>query len=168
VFGCATGAVRVTGGDGELTVTSMPFPPGAPPRRPDRMDHRDRADVFAGVSDGTVWVLDSRQRKWTVVPAPDAVAANTSGEGSVLVLHRDGTLSAVDVNTGAETARVPLFAGAVPAEGPQPVVEIDSDRAYVNDATARQVYEIDYADGLRLARTLRTEVAPGLMVEAGR
>jgi len=30
------------------------------------------------------------------------------------------------------------------------------------------VYEIDYADGLRLARTLRTQVAPGLMTEAGR
>jgi hypothetical protein len=120
------------------------------------------------VSEGTVWVLDSRQRKWTVIPVADALTANTSGDGMVLVLHRDGTLSGIDVNTRTETARVPLFPGGVPADGPQPVVEIDSDRAYVNDAAARQVYEIDYADGLRLARTLRTEVSPGLMVEAGR
>lgn len=48
------------------------------------------------------------------------------------------------------------------------MIEIDSDRAYVNDAAARAVYEIDYADGLRIARTLRTDVSPGLMVEAGR
>ena len=168
VFGCANGAIRVTGGDGDLTVTDIPFPADAPAQRPLKMDHRDRADVFAGVSEGAVWVLDSRQRRWTVIPVPEALAANTSGDGMVLVLHRDGMLSGIDVNTRTETARVPLFPGGVPADGPQPVVEIDSDRAYVNDAAARQVYEIDYADGMRLARTLRTEVSPGLMVEAGR
>ncbi|MCZ8378198.1 zinc ABC transporter permease AztB [Mycobacterium sp. CPCC 205372] len=168
VFGCETGAVRVTGGDGDLTVTAMPFPPGAPAQRPERMDHRDRADVFAGLSGGAVWVLDSRQRKWTVIPVADAVATNTAGDGTVLVLHRDGTLGSFDVNTLAETARVPLFPGDIPIDGTQPVLEIDSDRAYVNNAAAHEVYEIDYADGLRIARTLRTQVVPGLMVEAGR
>lgn len=168
VFGCATGAVRVTGGDGDLTVTSMAFPPDAPVQRPARMQHRDRSDVFAGVAAGAVWVLDSRQRSWTVIPVADAVAVNTSGGGTVLVLHRDGTLGAFDVRTRAETARVPLFGGAVPTDGPQPVIDIDSDRAYVNNAVAREVYEIDYADGLRIARTLRTAVTPGLMVESGR
>ena len=168
VFGCDTGAVRVTGGDGDLTVTALPFPPDAPLQRPQQMDHRDRADVFAGVSPGTVWVLDSRQRRWTVIPVPDAVAANTAGDGTVLVLRRDGTLGSFDVNEGTETARVPLFAGGVPDQGPEPVVDLDSDRAYINNAGAHEIYEIDYAGGLRIARTLRTEVAPGLMVEAGR
>ncbi|MBB2992064.1 ABC-type Mn2+/Zn2+ transport system permease subunit [Mycolicibacterium iranicum] len=168
VFGCATGAVRVTGGDGDLTVTPVPFPPDAPAPAPASMTHRDRADVFAGVSAGAVWVLDTRQRTWTMLPVPDAVAANTAGDGSVLVLHRDGTLGAFDVRTRSETARVPLLSGGVRTDGPAPVVEIDSDRAYVNNAATREVYEIDYADGLRLARTLRTEVMPGLMVEAGR
>lgn len=168
VFGCDDGAVRVTGGDKDLTVTAMPLPPGAPAERPLLMDHRDRADVFAGVSPGTVWVLDSRRRVWTTIPVPDAVAANTAGDGSVLALRRDGTLSAFDVNSRRETARVPLMPNVIPIEGPQPVVDIDSDRAYVNNAATREVYEIDYADGLRIARTLRTEVAPGLMVEAGR
>lgn len=168
VFGCGTGAVRITGGAGDLTVTAMPFPPDARRSGPQRIQHRDRADVFAGVSDGTVWVLDSRQRAWTVIPAPGAVAANTGGDGTVLVLHRDGTLSLFDVDSRTETARVPLFPGAVPAAGPQPVVDIDSDRAYVNNAAEQVVYEVDYADGLRIARTLHTEVAPGLMVETGR
>lgn len=168
VFGCGNGAVRITGGEGDLTVTAMPYPAEVPAQRPVQMDHRDRSDVFAGVASGTVWVLDSRQRAWTPIPVTDAVATNTAGDGSVLVLHRDGSLSAFDVNTRAETARMPLIAGGVPAEGPQPVVDLDSDRAYVNNAAANEVYEIDYADGLRIARTLRTEVAPGLMVEAGR
>ena len=168
VFGCEAGAVRVTGGEGALTVTAMPFPPDAPAQRPQQMDHRDRADVFAGLSPGTVWVLDSRQRRWTTIAVPDAVAANTAGDGSVLVLHRDGSLSSFAVNERTETARVPLFPGGVPDQGPQPVIDIDSDRAYVNNAGRREVYEIDYADGIRIARTLRTDVAPGLMVEAGR
>lgn len=168
VFGCDTGAVRVTGGDGDLAVTPAPFPADAPAERPRQMEHRDRADVFAGVSAGTVWVLDSRQRSWTLIPVADAVATNTAGDGTVLVLRRDGTLSAYEVNARAETARIPLFPEGIPADGAQPVVDLDSDRAYVNNAATREVYEIDYADGLRIARTLRTEVAPGLMVEAGR
>lgn len=168
VFGCDSGAVRVTGGAQDLTATPMPYPTDAPPQRPTQMDHRDRADVFAGTAEGTVWVLDSRQRLWTSISIPDAVAANTAGDGTVLVLRRDGTLSAFDVNTRSETVRVPLIGDGVPTDGPQPVIDIDSDRAYVNNATAREIYEIDYADGLRIARTLRTEIVPGLMVETGR
>ncbi|CDQ47146.1 zinc ABC transporter permease AztB [Mycolicibacterium neoaurum] len=168
LFGCDTGAIRVTGGEKNLTVTAAPYPADAPARRPTRMHHRARADVVAGVADGTVWMLDSRQRSWTVLPIADAVAANTAGDGTILVLHRDGALSAHDALTRTETARTALFGNPVPPSGFQPVIEIDSDRAYVNDAAARAVYEIDYADGLRIARTLRTDVSPGLMVEAGR
>lgn len=168
VLGCATGALRITGADKDLVVTSAPYPADAPSQRPTTMDHRDRADVFAGIGGGNVWVLDSRQRSWTLLPAVDAVATNTKGDGTVLILHRDGTLSAVDTNSRAETARIPLFPGPIPAEGPPPVVDLDSDRAYVNNAADHEIYEIDYADGLRVARTLRTEVAPGLMIEAGR
>lgn len=168
VFGCESGAVRVTGGEKDLTVTAAPYPADAPLQRPVAVEHRDRADVFAGLAAANVWVLDSRQRSWTLIPVPDAVATNTAGDGTVLVLRRDGTLSTFDVATRTETARIPLFPGPVPQDGPQPVVDLDSDRAYVNNGAAREVYEIDYADGLRIARTLRTEVAPGLMVEAGR
>jgi ABC-type Mn2+/Zn2+ transport system permease subunit len=168
VFGCATGAVRVTGGDKQLTVTAAPYPADAPPQRPASMEHRDRADVLAGVAGGRVWVLETRQRSWVLIPVPDAVATNTAGDGTVLVLRRDGSLSAFDVNSRAETARIPLFPGTVAQDGPQPVIDIDSDRAYVNNAADNEVYEIDYADGLRIARTLATEISPGLMVEAGR
>ncbi|KUI33046.1 ABC transporter [Mycobacterium sp. IS-1742] len=168
VLGCRTGAVRVTGGEGQLAVTSIPFPHGVPARRPARMEQRDRADVFAGVTPDTVWVLDSRQRSWTVIPAPGAVTANTAGDGTALVLYRDGTIGEFDVDTAAEIARAAVFAGPVPEGEPAPVIELDTDRAYVNNAAAREIYEIDYADGLRIARVLRTEVAPGLMVETGR
>lgn len=56
-----------------------------------------------------------------------------------------------------------------PGSGATAVYDVvDPERAYVNDAAAQAVYEIDYSSGLRLARTLRTGVEPGLMVEAGR
>lgn len=168
LFGCDTGAIRVSGGEKNLTVTAAPYPADAPAQRPTRMHHRARADVVAGVADGTVWMLDSRQRSWTVLRITDAVAANTAGDGTILVLHRDGALSAHDVTTRAETTRIPLITNGISRPGPQPVIEIDSDRAYVNDAADRAVYEVDYADGLRVARILRTDVSPGLMVEAGR
>ena len=61
---------------------------------------------------------------------------------------------------------VPLLRG--PMRTGQPVIEVDSDRAYVNDAEGRAVYEIDYRDGLRVARTFKASIAPGFMVEAGR
>ncbi|WBP93935.1 zinc ABC transporter permease AztB [Mycolicibacterium neoaurum] len=168
LFGCADGAIRITGGEKNLTVTAAPYPADAPAQRPTRMQHRARADVVAGVADGAVWMLDSRQRSWAVLRIDDALAANTAGDGTILVLHGDGALSAYDATTRAETARIPLFANGIARTGPQPVIDIDSDRAYVNNADAREVYEIDYADGLRIARTLRTDVSPGLMVEAGR
>lgn len=113
-------------------------------------------------------MLDSGKSSWTLLPIPDAVAVNTAGDGTVLVLRRDGTLASWDVGSGTETARVPLLDGGVPDREPAPVIEIDSDRAYVNNAAAHEVYEVDYADELRIARTLRTTVAPHLMVEAGR
>jgi ABC-type Mn2+/Zn2+ transport system permease subunit len=170
VFGCSTGAVRVAGDGGadRFVVTAVPFPADAPLARPRTVAHRDRAEVFAGVSADAVWVLDGRRRSWTVLPVPDAVVANTAGDGTVLVLHRDGTLSAFDVESRAQTAHIVLFPGAVPTSEPQPVIDIDSERAYLNNVATREVYEIDHTSGLRVARTLRTEVAPALMVEAGR
>ena len=48
------------------------------------------------------------------------------------------------------------------------VIEVDTTRAYVNDAAARKVYEIDYNDKLRLARTFSLGFAPTYMVETGR
>lgn len=69
VFGCATGALRVAGGDGTPTATTIPYPADAPAQRPATVTHRDRADVFAGIAAGHVWVLDSRQRSWVLIPA---------------------------------------------------------------------------------------------------
>jgi ABC-type Mn2+/Zn2+ transport system permease subunit len=166
-FGCANGAIRVDVGGDPVAATPIPFPATRPAAGPGQLQHPDLNDPLARIAGDEVWVLDSARRTWSSVQVAGAVAANTGDDGGLLVLTRDGVLRAHDT-TGAQTAALELFAGGIPSDKPTPVIEVDSDRAYVNNAAGRVVYEIDYGDALRLARTLHTEIEPGLMVEAGR
>jgi ABC-type Mn2+/Zn2+ transport system permease subunit len=168
IFGCANGAVRVALSGTEPAVTQIPFPTNRPAAALGQLQHRDRHNLLAAIAGNEVWVLDSGRRTWSPVPAAGAVAVSTGDDNEVLVLTRDGVLRTIDAVTGAETASVSLFSGGVPDVGPAPVIEVDSDRAYVNNAAAREIYEVDYGDSLRIARTLNTGVQPGLMVKAGR
>lgn len=49
-----------------------------------------------------------------------------------------------------------------------PHIEVDRSRAYVNDPLGKRVFEIDYNDGLRIARTFALDMRPALMAETGR
>jgi outer membrane protein assembly factor BamB len=113
-----------------------------------------------------VWTLDVATEEWTLTRTGPmtAVAANAVGDGAtLLVLTRDGVLHAFDTTTGEETARKEL-----PHTGEGSVIELDTSRAYVNSPFHGVVYEIDYADELRIARTLTLDIIPSLMVETGR
>jgi hypothetical protein len=167
VFGCADGAVRIVKKAGRVTAEPMPLPAGAP-SPPGPLVHRYGSSTLAGTGADTVWVLDARRGTWKSVDVAEVVAANTVSGDSALALTADGLLRAFDTTDGRQTAAVQLFGGRLPEGRPVPVIEVDADRAYVNDITGRAVYEIDYRDGLRVARTFKTSVAPGFMVEAGR
>ena len=166
VFGCADGAVRIVKKAGLVTAEPMPLPAGVP--HPGPLVSRYGSSALAGIAGDTVWVLDARRGTWKSLDVAEVVAANTVSGGTVLALTVDGRLRAFDTADGRQTAAVELFGGRLPEDQPAPVIEVDSDRAYVNDITGRAVYEIDYRDGLRVARTFETSVAPGFMVEAGR
>ncbi len=88
--------------------------------------------------------------------------------GEVLTLTRDGVLHAIDIASGAETSNVSVLADGVPADGPLPAIVVDRERAYINNARDREIYEIDYGDQLRIARTFTVDAKPALMVAAGR
>lgn len=168
IFGCADGAVRIAKRAGKLTADPMPFGNARPATKVGPLSYRYGGSTLAAVTTDEVWVLDGRRGAWASVRVPGAIAANAVSGDSVLVLTADGQLRRFDTKTGAQTAAVPLFDGPVPSAGPTPVIEVDADRAYINDAAGRAVYEVDYRDGLRLARTLKTSIAPGFMVETGR
>lgn len=155
IFGCENGA-------------PIPFTAAKPAAALGQLQHRARHDVLAAIAGDEVWVLDSGRRTWSTVPAAGVVAVNTGDEGEVLTLTHDGVLHAVDTSTGAETFAVTVFPDGVAADGPPPTIEVDSDRAYINNAAADEIYEIDYGDQLRIARILTTDVKPGLIVQAGR
>ncbi|MBK3585177.1 hypothetical protein JHN49_16115, partial [Streptomyces sp. MBT57] len=130
----------------------------------------DPPTALAG--DDAIWVLDVAERTWKRVDTGPVVAVNTAGEGSpLLVLETEGALHAYDIATGKQTARTkPLLTAGKrdDLDGNDPVIEVDRSRAYVNDPEGKRVFEIDYSDGLRIARSFDLDVKPVLMVEAGR
>ncbi|PPS91217.1 hypothetical protein [Streptomyces sp. MH60] len=174
VLGCADGALLVSAEDGAFTAERIPYGQDVPEKeRATAFRHRAGSDTLtAPAGERAVWVLDVTDRAWTRVRTGPVLAANTAGEGSpLLVLETDGALHGYDIATGRHTARTePLLTGAGKAAtgAGAPVVEVDRSRAYVNDRTGRRVYEIDYNDDLRVARSFGLDIAPGLMAETGR
>ncbi|WP_329060838.1 hypothetical protein [Streptomyces sp. NBC_01429] len=168
VFGCSDGALLVTEEKGAFSAEKISYGTrvSASERAVDLRHRAGSTTLVATSGDDAVWILDVTDRTWTRVETGPVVAVNTAGEGApLLALGEDGALSAYDTGTGERTARVPLLSAKGAASA---VIEVDTSRAYVNDAAARKVYEIDYNDRLRLARTFPLGFAPTYMVETGR
>jgi hypothetical protein len=121
-----------------------------------------------------VLTLDVSDRAWSVATTAAPVRAVTSpGDGStVLALLADGSLNSYSTDDGSLLTSVPLIEGVAgtgaDAASGTPSIQIDTARAYVNDPGARQIHEIDYADGLRLTRSFDTTITPSYLVEVGR
>ncbi|MFF5897150.1 hypothetical protein ACFY8O_14615 [Streptomyces argenteolus] len=172
VFGCADGALLVSEDKGAFDAEKIPYGTAVKPsERATGFHHRAGSTTLAALSgEDAVWVLDVTDRAWTRVETGPVLSANTAGEGSpLLALGTDGVLSAYDIATGGSVARARLLPEGAESEGPgSAAIEVDTTRAYVNDAASRKVYEIDYNDQLRLARTFTLDFAPTYMVETGR
>lgn len=167
VVGCAEGAALVDPDD--WTAELIAYPEGTPTtERAVGLEHRPGSTVLAALrGDAGAWSLDVRSGTWTPIDAPGVVAVSAAGEDlPVLVLDADGRLTSYDAATGEPLAETDLVEQVDP-ERPAPVVAVDSARAYVSDATAGVVHEVDYNDDLRVARTLEVDVTPSLMVKTG-
>ncbi|MFJ7494294.1 hypothetical protein ACIQZB_24305 [Streptomyces sp. NPDC097727] len=167
VFGCADGALLVSEDKGTFDAEKIPY--GTAVKASERavdFHHRAGSTTLAARSgDDAVWVLDVTDRAWRRIATGPVVASNTAGEGSpLLALGKDGVLTAYDIATKKSVARKELL----PKGAESAAIEVDTTRAYVNDAAARKVYEIDYNDRLRLARAFSLDFAPTYMVETGR
>lgn len=162
VFGCATGALVVSG----ETARTVPYPPGtAPEDRATAFTQRPGASALtAPAGQRGLWLLDIERSTWTRFDTGPVLAAATAGEGTpVLALGPDGVLRGLDPATGAELARRPLTTPGAPAR-----IAVDTTRAYLTDPERRTVYEIDYLDGLRVAREFPLDLTPTLLAQAGR
>ncbi|MFC9647198.1 hypothetical protein [Streptomyces sp. NPDC056937] len=169
VLGCADGALLVGESGGAFSARKIPYGAAvAPAERAAEFRHRAGSTTLtAEAGPEAAWVLDVTKRTWKRIETGPVAAVNTAGEGTpLLALGTDGSLSAYDLATGERTARTPLLPPIT--DGPAPVIEVDTSRAYVNDPAGRKVYEIDFNDRLRRARTFSLDATPAYMVETGR
>ncbi|GGV63723.1 lipoprotein [Streptomyces longisporoflavus] len=175
VLGCADGALLVHEDDGTFAAEKIPYGKDVPKaERATEFRHRPGSTTLtAPAGKDAVWVLDVTERSWKRVETGPVVAANTAGEGAPLVvLETDGALHGYDISTGKETAVTKRLLKDVPeaatGKAAAQVIEVDRSRAYLNDPAGKRVYEIDYNDNLRVARTFELEIRPSLMAETGR
>ncbi|MTD16199.1 ABC transporter [Nakamurella sp. YIM 132087] len=153
VAGCAEGALLVPVTEGTAVIESIPYPTGTARsvRATDFAGRSGRPTVAAVAPDAGIWLLDTRERSWQLVPTketPLLVSAIDDSAGHVVGVMKDGTVAVWD-STGTELGRTSVTAGPVDATLR---LTVDADRAYIRSTTG--VLEIDYRDAARIARTL--------------
>ena len=171
VFGCADGALFVTEKQGKPRAEKIPFGRKVPDKeRPDSFRSRSLGTTLtARAGDKGVWVLNVAERDWKLIETGPAAAVNSAGEGTPLLLLDDsGTLKAYEISDGKEIASKKILSESNAKNTSRAVIEVDANRAYINDLAAKKVYEIDYNDDLRKARSFPLDFAPSEMVETGR
>ena len=178
VFGCADGALLATAG-AEQTIgfERIPYPDGvvASDRALAFANRAGRPTVAAVAGDGGAWLLDTRERSWsrlaTDTPLLQVTAVDDSA-GHVVALARDGRVLVLDAATGGTlSATEPLLAATLAAgagNAPDGVtLTVDAGRAYLNAPAEGLVYEIDFADNARIARTFPIDGEPRFLAETG-
>lgn len=175
VFGCRDGALLVTlGEDGSPVFETIPYPTDVAPgdRAMEFRARSGRPSVAAVAGTTGAWVLDTRERVWTHLPTEVPllrVAAVDDRDGTIVALGADGRVLVLDPASGATVATAePLLAASVADPSLLPGLEltVDSNRAYLNAPAEGLVYEIDYADNARVARTF--DLAAVFFAETGR
>jgi hypothetical protein len=179
-FGCADGAVLATvAADDTVGFERIAFPADSTaPAGTIPATHfgarKSRPTVAALAGTTGAWLLDTRERTWTLLPTEVPllqVDAADDRDGNVVALAADGRILVLDPATGATVAATaPLLAASVADPELLAGVEltVDTARAYINAPAEGLVYEIDYADGARIAREFPIEGSPLFLAETGR
>lgn len=171
VIGCSDGALLAHVDDGDLVVERIPYPDGTT-GAVTGFDNREGRPTVAGLAGSTdIRVLDTRARSWTLLTAPAPlvrVTAVDDDDDTLLALTEDGRMLVLDAATGAVRAETaPLVTDSL-AVGAAPALIADQHRAYLSAPAEHRLYEIDYADGARIARAFDTDDEPAFTAETGR
>jgi hypothetical protein len=170
VLACKDGALLITEDDGKFAAEKIPYPAkagGIPPAT--SLEHRPGSNELAApAGDGGIWHLNVSKRTWTYLKtAAPVVAASAVGDTKrVLALGVDGSLMTLNPATGKMTAKAPMLRPLSATADNIPQLRIDTSRAYLGDPAGSKVHEIDYADGLRAARTFNVPAAD-IVLETG-
>lgn len=176
VIGCADGAVLSVDGEPD-SWERIAYPEGDVPAAnapaAAAFDARKGRPSVAALAGGSgVWILDTRERSWTLhdigVDIVRAVAVDDAQE-RVLLLASDG--SVLVLAGGQITARTaPLVAASLndPATAAHVSFVVDHNRAYLNGPLEQTLWEIDPADDARISRVFATELPPLHLAGTGR
>lgn len=174
VIGCSDGAVIATAEGATPEFERIPYPQGAAAPATE-FDGRKSRPTVAGLStDAGVWLLNTRQRTWEWLPTSTPVIAAATvddAERHVVVIGTDGTVQVYNASSKEPVASTkPLVSASLadPAYADKIQLTVDAQRAYINAPSEGLVYEIDFADDARIARTLELPTKPLHFVETGR
>ncbi|POH66458.1 ABC transporter [Cryobacterium zongtaii] len=188
VFGCSDGALLATAntasagaGTAESTITfeRIPYPAGVADadRALEFANRAGRPTVAAVAGDTGAWLLDTRERRWSRLVTDTQllqVAAVDDSAEHVVALADDGRVLVLEAATGSTLAATePLLPATLAADGAEALLAgveltVDAGRAYLNAPADGLVYEIDFADGARIARTFPIDSEPRFLAETGR
>lgn len=158
VYACADGAVLVTDTG---TTTRIPHPAGTSGSATGFAHRSGSAGLFAS-GPGGPQLLDVTARSWTPLPAGVPERSTAAGENGPIISVDAGR---VEVR---RTPQAPPATTDLPGMGQAGTVVADTSRAYVNDLRNNRIFEIDYRDDARLARTIPTPAVASYFVETGR
>ncbi|MDI9890932.1 ABC transporter [Microbacterium sp. IEGM 1404] len=172
VIGCRDAALLIHVEDERPVIERVPYPAGTTAARATAFANREgRPRVAALAGDDGIWILDTRARSWSLIPAPEPlvqVTAVDDADANLLALTRDGRVLVLDGETGGErAASAPLVAESL-AAGASATLVADQQRAYLNGPVEGRLWEIDFADGARIAREFPAERSPAFFVQTGR
>ncbi|MBB3159222.1 hypothetical protein FHS07_002940 [Microbacterium proteolyticum] len=172
VIGCQDAALLITVADERPAVERIPYPAGTTAPRATAFANREGRPTVAAVAEGVgVWMLDTRERSWTLLPTSEPVVQVTAvddKDANLLALTADGRVLVLDGETGAlRVASAPLV-GASLADGQPVSLMADPQRAYLSGPVEGRLWELDFADGARIAREFTPERTPLFVAETGR
>jgi DNA-binding beta-propeller fold protein YncE len=167
VLGCRDGVLLATLVDDAVQIERIPYPAGLGPVT--SFANREGRPTAAGLdAGGRILLLDTRERTWSALPGPADLVSVTAVDDAaqhVLALDAQGRVHVIDGATGTLLATTaPLVSGTADAA----TLIADDQRAYLTSPADRRLYEIDYADGGRIARTFETAGEPTHLAETGR
>lgn len=174
VVGCSDGAVLAVADAGGTSFERIPYPEGGPSRALAFANREGRPTVAGRTDSSTFWLLDTRDRSWTAHDAGEPVVGVTAiddADETVVAVTTDGSVLVISGSTGEQLARTaPLVAASLadPALAGGVDLVADQRRTYLNGPAEQTLFELDPADGGRVARTFAVDHAPTLFTETGR
>ncbi|WP_150307451.1 ABC transporter [Planctomonas psychrotolerans] len=172
VIGCRDGALLATVQDEELVIERIPYPDGTTAPAATAFDNREgRPTVAALAGPDAIWMLDTRESSWTLLPAPAPLVSVTAVDDEkehVLALTTEGRVLVLNGADGSVLATTEVLVADSLGAGRTPALIADQQRAYLSGPSEHRLFEIDFADGARIARTFDTTTPPVFTAETGR